>query len=72
MISYIRVHQSGPLRAHGRYSGAMSCIMVRGGNMKSKGAIGRPWDHNFLKLTLDILKWQIKRKKIVEVFLITA
>ena len=30
--------------------------------MSSKGALGGPWGHN-LKLTLDILKLQIKQKK---------
>ena len=43
--------------------GATSSKGVRGGAMNSKGAIGGPCGHNFLKLTQDVLKLQMKSKK---------
>ena len=51
MTIYKRVSQSGP-----------SAITDTQGATQQKGKRG-PWGHNFLKLTLDIHKLQMKSKK---------
>ena len=48
---------------HERNSGGHEQQRDKRGAMNSKGAIGGQRGHNFLKLTLDILKLQMKSKK---------
>ena len=52
----MKVSQSGP-------SGPLGAMTDTKGATSSKGVRGGAWGHNFLKLTLDILKLQMKIKK---------